>query len=173
MEILENRAQWAEDFQAGWLAHYQEHNEFNWKLYKRPKNKSCPTGSGVDLSKSRLLFISTSGAYLPESQQPFDAAHPLGDYSIRRIPSSTLLDKVAYAHDHYDHAAVDEDPQVLMPLRYLEDLVQEGVIGEVSPSMVSFMGYHPDVTQVIDETIVEIVKVAKEEQVQAALLVPA
>ncbi len=69
--------------------------------------------------------------------------------------------------------AVNQYPQVLMPLRHLEDLVSEGVIGELAPSMVSFMGYQPDVTQVIDETIAATLQAAQAEGVRAALLVPA
>jgi hypothetical protein len=61
----------------------------------------------------------------------------------------------------------------LVPLRHLEDLVTEGVIGEMAPSVMSFMGYQPDVTRVIDELIPPILEVAQAEEVQAALLVPA
>ncbi len=173
MEILENRDQWLADFREGWLAHYQQTGTIDWKRYPRPKNSVAPAGPGVDLSTSRLMLISSAGVYLPDHQQPFEAANPLGDYSIRLIPSSTPLDALAIAHDHYDHTAVNQDPQVLVPLRHLEDLVAEGVIGELAPSMVSFMGYQPDVSQVIDETIAATLRVAQAEGVRAALLVPA
>ncbi len=173
MEILENRDQWLANFQEGWLAHYQQTGEIDWKRYPHPRNSVAPTGPGIDLKTSRLMLISSAGAYQPEHQQPFDAANPLGDYSIRSIPSSTPLDALAIAHDHYDHAAVNQDPQVLIPLRHLEDLAAEGVIGELAPSMVSFMGYQPDVTQVIDETIAATLQAAQAEGARAALLVPA
>ena len=173
MEILENRDQWLADFREGWLAHYQQTGTIDWKRYPRPKNSVAPAGPGIDLSTSRLMLISSAGVYLPDHQRPFDAANPLGDYSIRLLPSSTPLDALAIAHDHYDHTAVNQDPQVLIPLRHLEDLVTEGVIGELAPSMVSFMGYQPDVTRVIDETIAATLRVAQAEGVRAALLVPA
>jgi len=173
MEILENRDQWLADFREDWLAHYQRTGVTDWKRYPRPKNSVAPAGPGIDLRTSRLMLISSAGAYLPEHQQPFDAAHPLGDYSVRLLPSSAPLDALAIAHDHYDHAAINQDPQVLVPLRHLEDLVAEGVIGELAPSMVSFMGYQPDVTQVIDETIAATLQAAQAEGVRAALLVPA
>jgi len=179
MEILENRDQWLADFREGWLAHYQQTGEIDWKRYPRPKNSVAPAGPGIDLRTSRLMLISSAGVYLrakprlAQHQQPFDAANPLGDYSVRLLPSSTPLDALAIAHDHYDHAAVNQDPQVLIPLRHLEDLVAEGVIGELATSMVSFMGYQPDVTQVIDETIAATLQAAQAEGVRAALLVPA
>ena len=173
VEILENRAQWVADFKAGWLAHFQETGEIDWQRYPRPRNKVAPAGPGIELSASRLMLISSSGAYLPEEQEPFDAANPLGDYAIRSFPAATPPDELAYAHTHYDHAAVDEDPQVLLPLRHLTDMVDEGIIGELATSVISFMGYQPVITRVIDETASAILEAAKAEQVRAALLAPA
>lgn len=173
MEILENREQWIASFRDGWLAHYRQTGEFDWKRYPRIKNRVAPTGQGIDLSASRLILISSAGGYLPEKQQPFDAGHPIGDYTIRSFQTSTPLDQLAFAHDHFDHAAVNQDQQVLVPLRHLEDLVAEGVIGELASSVISIMGYQPDVARLIEETIPAIVQAAQAEQVHAALLVPA
>ena len=173
MDIIENLAHWSSTFQNGWLAHYQQTGKIDWKLYVRPKNKSAPAGPGLDLSKSRLMLISTAGGYLAGSQAPFDAANDLGDYSIRLFPSSTPFEALAYAHTHYDHQAVETDPQVLLPLRHLEDLVSEGLIGQLAPSVVSFNGYQPDVARVLDEIIPPILEVAQAEKVDAVLLVPA
>jgi hypothetical protein len=172
MEILENREQWQADFENGWLAHYKETGEFNWKLYPRPYNKTAPSGQGIDLSRSRLMLISSAGGYLSESQAPFDAPNPLGDYSIRVFPSSTPPDQISFAHDHYDHTAVKADQQVQLPMRHLQELVDEGIIGEIAPSIVSFMGYQPDATRVVDETFPPLLEQAQAEQIDTALLVP-
>jgi hypothetical protein len=88
------------------------------------------------------------------------------------VPSATPLGALSFAHDHYDHTAVNQDPQVLVPLRHLDNLVAAGAIGELAPVMVSFMGYQPDATRVVDETIPAILQVAQAAQVRAALLVP-
>jgi hypothetical protein len=173
MEVFEKSDSWAENFKAGWLAHFHETGEINWKLYEHPRNSDAPGLPGIDLSQSRLLLITSSGAYLPDRQRPFDAPHPLGDYSIRRIPSSAALNSIAYAHTHYDHAAVDADPQVLVPLRHLDDLVEAGIIGETTNHFVSFMGYQPDVSRLLDEIIPAIIEAASQERATAALLVPA
>ena len=173
MEVFENCDGWTENFKSGWLAHFHETGEINWKLYEHPRNSTCKGLPGIDLSQSRLLFITSSGAFLPDSQEPFDAPHPVGDYTIRRIPSSAPLDSIAYAHTHYDHTAVEADPQVLVPLRHLDDLVEAGVIGELTANFVSFMGYQPDVSRVLDETIPAIIEAASQERATAALLVPA
>ena len=173
MQILENYDQWKADFQRGWGAHGQETGAGDWSLSGRRATQTAPAGPAVDLAQSRLMLITTSGAHLPGQQAPFDAAHALGDYSIRLWPSSTPLEALAYSHDHYDQAAVHADPQVLLPLRHLEELVAKGTIGELAPSVVSFMGYQPDVSRVVDEMIPEIVAAARAEEVQAVLLVPA
>lgn len=172
MQILEDRGAWEQAFRAGWLGHYEASGETNWKLYNRPRNSVAPPGPAIDLSQSRLVLISSAGGYLPASQPPFDAPHVMGDYTIRTFPSATPLDQVAYAHDHYDHTAVNSDPQVLLPLRHLADRVAEGQIGALTPNVISFMGYQPVVTRVLDELIPAIIAAVKAEQAQAALLVP-
>jgi len=173
VEILENREEWLATYRQNWLAHYQKTGETDFKLYDRPTNTVAPSGPSVDLSQGRLLFITTAGAYLREEQEPYDAKNDLGDYTIRLFPSSTPFEALAYAHTHYDHGAIDQDPQVLMPLRHLEDLVAEGVIGELAANVISCMGYQPDVPRTLDELIPAIVEAVGKEEVDAALLVPA
>jgi len=82
------------------------------------------------------------------------------------------LDDIAFAHEHFDHAAVDADPQVLVPLDHLADLVSEGVIGMLTANAISFMGYQPDVSRVLDELIPTLLAAVRAEGAQAALLVP-
>jgi hypothetical protein len=172
MEILEDRAAWEAAYRLGWLAHFERTGETDFTQYVRPKNRVAPNGPGVDISHCRLLLVSSAGGYLPGQQAPFDAPHLLGDYTIRRIPSDTPPTALAFAHTHYDHAAVEADPQVLVPLGHLANLVAAGHIGALTVHMISFMGYQPDVGRVLDELIPAIVDAARAEAAQAALLVP-
>lgn len=169
--IFENRENWSINFETMWLRTFKETGKVDWSLYQRPRNETRITGKGIDLSQSRLMLITSAGGYLKDSQEPYDAENILGDYTIRTYPAETPLDALAYSHDHYDHTAVNEDAQVLIPLRHLDDMVAEGKIGELAPAL-SFMGYQPDVRRVEDEMIPEIVAFAKEQNIQAALLVP-
>ena len=171
--ILENKADWQAHFASGWLAHFQQTGDLDWKQYQRPKNNETVQGKGIDLSHSRLLLISTAGGYLKKTQAAFDAPNPLGDYSLRVFPVSSSFDDIAYAHEHYDHAAVDADPQVLLPLNHLDYLVAENKIGELCEDVLSFSGYQPDCGRLIDELIPEIVQQAHRQKAQGALLVPA
>ncbi len=146
MTILEDRDLWAKSFQEGWLAHLQRTGSFYWEAYIRPRNQMPVAGPGIDLASSRLMFISSAGGYMLNGQQPFDASNPMGDYTIRVFSPDTPFDQLAYAHEHYDHAAVNADPQVLLPLGHLREMVQDGRIGALT-SAVSFMGYQPDVSR--------------------------
>jgi len=173
MDVLENRAGWETAFREGWLAHYRQTGEFDWQQYTFPRNRTAPSGPGVDLAISRLMLVSSAGVYLRGEQPPFDATNALGDYSVRLVPHDTEWSRLAISHDHYDHAAVEEDPEVLWPLGHLANLVMEGEIGSLAPSVVSFMGYQPNAAQVVDETVPAVVSAAQREEVGAVLLVPA
>ena len=175
LEILENRDEWAENFRTGWVAHLEAHGEMDWSLYNRPKNSQTISGKAIDLSNSKLLFISTGGSYLKSSQQPFfdsDDTHPHGDYSIRTYPITTAFDELAIAHSHYDHAAVNADRQVLLPFQHLADMVDEGTIGSLCDTVVSYAGYQPDATRVVEELLPAIQEIVERERPDAALLVP-
>jgi hypothetical protein len=173
MEILENLDEWFAEYSAGWLAHFKDTGEKNWRIYNRPRNSIAPGGPSIKLEESRLMLVSTAGGYLARSQEPFDDKNALGDYTVRTFSSRTPLDDLAFSHAAYNHAAVEEDPQVLVPLRHLEDMVQEGSIGELTPSVISICGYMPDASRLVKETIPLIVQIARKQEAQAALLVPA
>ena len=172
MDILEHREEWLATFEENWLAHYRATGETKWDIYNRPAHSEAPSGKGLDLSSSRLVLISSAGGYLRDEQEPFDVADDLGDYSIRTFPVTTPPDRIAFAHGHYDHNAVDQDLQVLLPLGHLRDLVAGGVIGELAPEVVSFMGYQPIATRVVDQTIPDILLAVKSQNADGALLVP-
>lgn len=172
MDILENKAGWLKTYQTGWLAHQQATGEIDWKLYQHPRNQHTPGVPGIDLRRSRLLLISSAGAYLPDQQPPFDAASPTGDYTVRTLPVATSLADLAFAHDHYDHTMIDQDAQVAIPLEHLQGLVEQKEIASLASVWVSFMGYQPNSAQAVDEVIPSILEVARRENVDAALLAP-
>ena len=172
MEILENRDQWTQAYRQGWLANLEQTGLFNWQIYPLPKNKQSPAAPGVNLSESRLIFISSAGGYLRSSQEPFDAANPTGDYTVRTFPFTTPFQDLAFAHDHYDHAMIERDPQVALPLHHLQEIVAAGRVGSMTPSVVSFMGYQPDAARVVDEVVPRVLAIAREERAGAALLAP-
>lgn len=173
MHIFENRAQWNAQYREQWLTHFERTGKIDWKLYPRVKNAPLARRPGIKLEKSRIVFITSSGAYLATSQTPFDAANQLGDYTVRNFPITSTAKDLEYAHDHFDHSAIKQDMQVLLPLNHLLQFETNGWIGEIAPEVISFMGYQPDVNRLVDEAIPRIVAAAMAQHAEAALLVPA
>jgi hypothetical protein len=170
--VFPTRDVWVAAYRTRWLAHYQATGQINWKLYPALMLESAPAGGAVDVTQSSVLLISSAGGYIPGVHAMFDAANDLGDYSIRLIDTQYAPSAYHFAHDHYDHTAVDADPQVLVPVTHLLELQDAGLIGELAPQVVSFMGYQPDVGRVVDEIIPQIISVAHDLRVDAAFLVP-
>ena len=177
--IVENMDAWAEKFEAGWLAYVKENvvgvldASPDWDLYKGARNRTTPSGKGVTLANARLLLVSSAGGSLISANEPFDSENLISDFTIRKFPVSTRLSGVRFDHMHYDHAAVEEDPQVQLPLRHLEAMAAEGTIGDLTKNVVSFSGYQPDIRIVANEVAPRILEAAREEKADAALLVPA
>lgn len=173
MDIVENYDQWQTDYFAEWLPHYEKTGELVWLNYPRAHNRTAPSGLGIDLAQSRLLLISSAGGYLRDEQEPFDAANELGDYSIRLLAAGTPLERIAFAHEHYDKTAVTADPQVLLPLKHLQGMAAQGKIGALTPAVISYSGYQPDISRILSQTIPAILQAAQKQQANGALLVPA
>jgi D-proline reductase (dithiol) PrdB len=173
MQILENAQAWQNHYRTKVLSSNPEDHSPDFSAYQYANNTSSPVGKGEALAKVRLLFISSSGAYIPEQQAPFDAKNPLGDYTLRPIPITTRLDRLDFAHDHYDQTAVREDPQTLIPLGHLQQKVEKCQLGGLTKNWLSFMGYQPDASRVVEETLPQIIDFAIAEKANGALLVPA
>lgn len=173
MSVIDNRDQWLAEFKAGWHKIYAETGELDWKAYNLPKNTTTVSGPAVDLSKSKLVLITSGGFYMAGEQEPFDEPDKYGRYDIRLLPADVAPETYSISHTHYNHDAVNEDRQVLLPTKYLNEMAAAGEIGEMAPQIISFMGYQPDATRVEDETIPAILAACKEMEVTAALLVPA
>lgn len=172
MAVLENKSAWREQFQKNWLAELEKHGVTNWEIYQHPRNERAPGAAGVDLGESRLLLITSAGAYLRDEQERFDESNLYGDYTLRTFPATTPFSALAYAHGHYDPTMIRQDAQVGIPLRHLEGMVAAGQLGEIAPTVVSFMGYQPDSARVVDAFVPRVVAVAREAAADAALLAP-
>jgi len=61
----------------------------------------------------------------------------------------------------------------LLPIGHLSEMVEAGEIGELAPDIISYMGYQPDVTRVVDETIPSVLGAVQAMGANAAILIPA
>jgi D-proline reductase (dithiol) PrdB len=128
------------------------------------------------LSSSQVALLSTAAVVLRDDT-PFDQEgerrNPWwGDPTHRVIPLGATENDVDLQHLHIDTRFGKEDLDVVLPMRRLEELVREGVVGSAAPSHHSIMGYilRPEV--LVTATAPAIARAMKAEGVDAAALVP-
>ena len=86
------------------------------------------------------MLISSSGAYDTNKNNPFDAVNPLGDYTIRTIPTGLESDQISFSHDHYDTNPVKKDIQVLLPLNILKSMEHRNEIKKLAEHFYKLYG---------------------------------
>ena len=124
------------------------------------------------LSECRLVFVSTSGVQ-PKGTMPFDTVHPVGDYSFRRVPSSSRVEDLEIHQLKYPTMGANRDLNVIFPIERLRDLADEGVIGGLTENFYTFIGYNMDPER-LERTLAEDIATAiSEEGADIALAAPA
>jgi D-proline reductase (dithiol) PrdB len=124
------------------------------------------------MADTSVALVSTCGAYVKGTDIPFDAENYYGDPSYREIPRTTRPEALAFAHTHYNHVYVDEDPMVGLPLSHMLDMEGGGIIGCFVDPALAFMGYLPQPRQLVEQTAPAAAKRLLEAGAQAALLIP-
>ena len=145
-----------------WDPHFEwmVNDSVPWSLLRQP------------LAETALALVSTCGAYRRDVDCPFDAANYYGDPSFKEIPTETPINILGFAHTHYNHEHVSQDPNVAFPLDHLRALQAEGMIGLFVNPAISFSGFLPQPRQLMMETAPAAAQRLLEDGAQAALLVP-
>jgi len=124
------------------------------------------------LAQTALALVGTCGTYRRGVDCPFDAANYYGDPSFKEIPTDTAPGALEFAHAHYDHTHVGQDPNVGFPLKHLRAMEAEGIIYRFVDPAISFSGYLPQTRQLVKDTAPAAAKRLLNAGAQAALLVP-
>lgn len=124
------------------------------------------------LAESRLAFVSTAGVQ-PKGTLPFDVAHPVGDYTFRRVPSSSVPSDLEIHQLKYPTSGANRDLNVIFPIERLQELAGEGVIGGLTDNFVSFIGYNMDPERLERTLAEEIAESVVAEGADIVLLAPA
>ncbi len=95
------------------------------------------------LGEARLTFLSTAGVQ-PKGTLPFDVVHPVGDYTYREVPSNSTPADLEIHQLKYPTDGAHRDLNVIFPVERLQELRDEGVVGELAPNFFSFLGYNMD-----------------------------
>jgi D-proline reductase (dithiol) PrdB len=126
------------------------------------------------LADSRIGLVVTACMTMP-GQEPFHADQPGNDPSVRVIssvaPPSALVN--TYSTQAFDHAGLQADANLLVPLDRLREMAVVSEIGELAPRTVSLCGHLPKPRVLMDETAPGIARLFVDECVDAVLLVPA
>ena len=127
---------------------------------------------GKPLSETRLTFVSSAGVQ-PKGTMPFDVVHPVGDYSFRRVPSTSRPENLEIHQLKYPTAGAHRDLNVIFPIERLQELAAEGVIGGLTPNFFSFIGYNMAPERLEETLAEEIAAAVVADGAEAALLCPA
>jgi D-proline reductase (dithiol) PrdB len=138
--------------------------------YKWVVNEDPPswTPLGKPLSKCRLGLAASGGIYMAGQV----AFHYKDDTSIRDIPSEVDSSALRATHFAYDLSVARTDPNVVFPIDTLRRLVREGIVGSLASRLQTFMGGIYSTRRVMAELAPQLLRRLREEEVDAALLVP-
>lgn len=141
--------------------------------YPFVQNQASPfTPLAKPLSQCRVGLISTAGLYVREEQEPFDAMNIEGDPSFRAVPVNAARDRLAIAHDHFNHSAAIADLNSVFPLDRLNELAGESLLGGLAPLAASISGYCTRADRIAEETAPAVVEFFRRQQVDTVLHIP-
>lgn len=128
------------------------------------------------LSDCTVALISTAGV-ARHDDAPFDQEHERqnpwwGDPTYRVIPRGTTERDVGLYHMHIDTRFGEQDLDVVLPMRRLDELARAGEIGRAADDHYSIMGYQLRPGVLERETAPAMAAQLKRQGVDVAALVP-
>lgn len=144
------------------------------KAYRWQKIDPVPRATLTKpLNRCRVALVSSAGLVVP-GDPPFDETVRGGDYSFRVIPADADLRQLEEHHrsDSFDHAGIEADRNLGLPLDRLHELAAAGEIGEVAPHHVSVMGSITAPRRFMKKTVPAVADLLTADDVDVALLVP-
>ncbi|HET7244998.1 MAG TPA: glycine/sarcosine/betaine reductase selenoprotein B family protein [Streptosporangiaceae bacterium] len=145
-------------------------------IQREPAHQIPWTRLAKPLSACRVALVSSAGI-ARHDQAPFnqelERRDPWwSDQSWRPIPLGTTGDDVGIYHLHIDPRFGQQDLDCVLPLRRLQELTADGIVGEAAATHYSFMGYVLQPRQLLASTAPAIAAQMAAEAVDVALLVP-
>ena len=125
------------------------------------------------LAECRVALVSSAGLVAP-GDEPFSEKVKGGDFSFRVLPRDVELETLEEHHrsDSFDHAGLEADRNLALPLDRLSELATAGEIGEVAPRHISLMGSITAPGRLVKITAPAVAEMLVADQVDIALLVP-
>ena len=128
--------------------------------------------------KKLAFSLMTSAGISLKTDLPFDMDREKreafwGDPTHREIPRNATEQDIVVNHLHINTRYIQEDMNVILPLRRFEEFEREGIIGRFVPTSYSFYGFQLDPRILLEETMPKVVSRMREEGTEAVLLTPA
>lgn len=98
------------------------------------------------LADATIALVSSAGLHVVADQEPFDLERERedpfwGDPGWRAIPATTPGKGLGMSHLHVRNDDVLADPEIALPARALDALVDDGTVGAAAAEHLSVMGY--------------------------------
>ena len=100
-----------------------------------PEFDTTPFTTPPSLARATVAIVTTAALRRPE-----DPPWGRGDESFRVLPDSARGLTVGHASPNWDRSGMAADLNVAYPIDRLRELAEEGLIGAVAPSHISFHG---------------------------------
>jgi D-proline reductase (dithiol) PrdB len=125
-----------------------------------------------ELKDCRVGLVTTAGL-VPPGQKDFEDMMG-GDPSYRLIPNDVDVTTLKEVHrsQSFDHSGIEEDRNLAFPLDRMREIQEEGLIKDLAPQHLSFMGSVTAPGRLIKKTAPEAAEVFKKAEVDLALLIP-
>lgn len=130
------------------------------------------------LADARVALLSSAGLFTRGTQEPFDVERERrepfwGDPTWRAIAHDAPQGALGVTHLHINPVDIVEDHEVALPLRALDALVADGIVGSSTPTHYSVMGYQQaDLDGWRTTTGAEIVARLRDEGADGVVLAP-
>jgi D-proline reductase (dithiol) PrdB len=125
------------------------------------------------LAACRVALVSSAGLVAPDDE-PFDEAVRGGDFTYRVVAADTPVATLEEHHrsDSFDHAGIEADRNMGLPLDRLHELAAENDIGSVAPRHISLMGSITAPGRLVKRTLPQVAEVLASDEVDVALMIP-
>jgi len=149
-----------------------------WVAREHASNDPIPwTPMQKPLARCTVALLTTAGVARREDA-PFDQERERrdpwwGDPSYRVIPLGSSERDIGLHHMHIDTRFGAQDLDVVLPMRRLEELAREGVVGRAASVHYSIMGYQLRTGVLVDETAPALAGELKSRGVDVVALIPA
>lgn len=150
------------------------YSSLGYEPYRWAERTEEPSWVPIDkpLRSAKVAIVGSGGVYR-HGQVAFRTKD---DTSIRVIDADVADDDLRIAHFAYDQTDARNDPNCVFPLQRLRELVDQGIVGGISPRHFGFMGGVYSTRRLLENTAEllkdQLLAMQEADEVDVVLLVP-